>query len=63
MRPQLESIDKDNKKILTDGGMTLIEYDAAFYDEMLNVSGVQDLYKKIDADTKGLGSKLEGALK
>ena len=63
MRPQLESIDKDNKKILTDGGMTLIEYDAAFYDEMLNVSGVQDLYKKIDADTNGLGSKLEGALK
>ena len=62
MRPQLESIDKDNKDILVKGGMTLIEYDADFYDTILNLDGVKALYSKIDKDTNGLANLLMDAL-
>jgi TRAP-type C4-dicarboxylate transport system substrate-binding protein len=62
MRPQLAQIDADNKKILEDGGMTVINYENAFYDEILNIQGVKDLYTKIDADVNGLGTTLQNAL-
>lgn len=62
MRPQLEKIDLDNKQILVDGGMTLIEYDAAFFDEILGMDSVKALYDDIDAQVEGLGSKLVAAL-
>ena len=44
MRPQLESIDQENKQKLADGGMTIIEYSDDFFDDFLAVQGVQDLY-------------------
>lgn len=63
MRPQLEQIDLDNKQILVDGGMTLIEYDADFYDSILNLDAVKALYKEIDENQiNGLGTKLQEAL-
>lgn len=63
MRPQLEKIDTDNKQILIDGGMTLIEYDNAFYDEVLALDGVQALYKDIDENqVSGLGTLLVSEL-
>lgn len=63
MRPQLEQIDKDNKQILVDGGMTLIEYDADFYDSILAMDSVQAIYDDIDNNQiNGLGSKLMAAL-
>lgn len=63
MNPQLEQIDLDNKKVLTDGGMTLVEYDAAFYDSILALEGVQALYKEIDENqVNGLGTLLQAAL-
>ena len=63
MRPQLEQIDRDNKQLLVDGGMTLIEYDTAFYDEILALDAVQALYDDIDQNQiNGLGSKLIAAL-
>lgn len=63
MRPQLEKIDTDNKQILVDGGMTLVEYDNEFYDTILNLDGVQALYKSIDEQQiNGLGTKLMNAL-
>ena len=59
MRPQLEQIDLDNKQVLVDGGMTLVEYDADFYDNILNLDGVQALYKEIDENQiNGLGTLL-----
>ena len=64
MRPQLEKIDTDNKQILIDGGMTIIEYDNAFYDEILALDGVKALYKDIDENqVKGLGTLLVEELK
>lgn len=63
MRPQLEQIDADNKQTLVDGGMTLIEYDADFYDTILGMESVQALYKDIDENQiNGLGTKLQEAL-
>ena len=59
MRPQLEQIDLNSKKALTDGGMTLIEYDPAFYDRILSLEGVKALYNEIDTNqVNGLGNRL-----
>ena len=62
MRPQLESIDKDNKALLEEKGMVMIDYDADFYDSILNLDGVKALYSKIDGDTNGLANLLTEAL-
>lgn len=62
MRPQLEQIDADNKQTLVDGGMTLIEYDDAFYQSILDLDSVKTLYKDIDNQVDGLGTKLQDAL-
>lgn len=62
MRPQLEEIDAENKQILVDGGMTLIEYDADFYDSILALDTVQQVYTDIDNQINGLGTKLIEAL-
>lgn len=63
MRPQLEQIDLDNKQTLVDGGMTLIEYEDSFYDEILALDSVQALYDDIDQNQiNGLGTKLVAAL-
>lgn len=63
MRPQLEQIDLDNKQILVDGGMTLIEYDADFYDRILNLAAVQAVYSDIDENqVNGLGTLLVNEL-
>lgn len=62
MRPQLADIDLQNKQKLVDGGMTLIEYDAEFYDTILGLDGVKELYTKIDSDVNGLGTLLVNEL-
>ncbi|MBE6910881.1 MAG: TRAP transporter substrate-binding protein [Ruminococcaceae bacterium] len=62
MRPQLGSIDTDNKQILKDGGMEIIEYDASFFDEILGLDAVKAVYTKIDGDTNGLASLLTATL-
>ncbi|MBP5751079.1 MAG: TRAP transporter substrate-binding protein, partial [Firmicutes bacterium] len=62
MRPQLESIDADNKALLEEKGMTIIEYPDSFFDEILAIQAVQDVYTKIDGDTNGLASLLTDAL-
>lgn len=62
MRVQLSDIDAENKKILEDGGMTIIEYDNAFFDEILALESVQTLMADIDASVNGLGTSLQEAL-
>lgn len=62
MEPQLAQIDADNKADLESKGMTIVEYPAEFYDEVLAVSGVQDLYKSIDETVGGLGTTLQESL-
>lgn len=62
MRPQLTEIDQTNKQTLQDKGMTMIEYDNSFFDQVLALDGVKDLYTKIDGEINGLGTTLQQAL-
>lgn len=63
MRPQLNQIDQDNKQKLITGGMTLIEYDADFYDSILALDSVQAVYNDIDNNqVNGLGTLLVNEL-
>ncbi len=56
MRPQMTQIDEESKQALIDGGMELVEYDDAFFEEVLALDSVQALYADIDEQTGGLGS-------
>ena len=47
---------------LEEKGMTMIEYPDSFYDEVLALPGVQDLYKEIDGKVGGLGTTLQEEL-
>ena len=62
MRPQLETIDRDNKPLLQEKGMTIIEYPDSFFDEVLGMDSVQKVYSGNDAATNGLDSLLTDAL-
>ena len=62
MRPQLETIDRDNKPLLQEKGMTIVEYPDSFFDEVLGMDSVQKMYSGNDAATNGLDSLLTDAL-
>jgi len=62
MRPQLTQLDETNKQVLENGGMEIVSYDSAFYEEILNLDGVKALYTKIDGDVNGLGTMLQAEL-
>lgn len=62
MRPELLQIDTDNKKICEEKGMTIITYDDDFFNEVLNLQGVKDLYESINKDTNGLASIMQEEL-
>ena len=62
LRPQLADLDSSNKAKLAEGGMTITEYPASFYDEILALDSVKELYTKIDGDVGGLGTLLQAEL-
>ena len=62
LRPALTELDKSSKDTLAAGGMEMVEYAPEFYDEILNLQGVQDLYTKIDGEVDGLGTILQDEL-
>ena len=62
MRPQLETIDRDNKALLQEKGITIVEYPDSFFDEVLGMDSVQKVYSGNDAATNGLDSLLTDAL-
>ena len=63
VRPLMSAVDAHHTKKLTDSGMQLVEYDAAFRDSILALPGVQALYDDIDAkQTGGLASALLNSL-
>lgn len=62
MRPKLTEIDQTNKQTLQDKGMTMIQYEDSFFDEVLALDGVKALYTKIDGEVNGLGTTLQQAL-
>ncbi len=58
MRPKLSEIEKKNKDLLKQKGMTIIDYDKAFFDQVLAMDGVKKLYTDIDGQVNGLGTVL-----
>ena len=59
MRPLMKEVDTFHKQKLVESGMTLIEYDDAFYDGILALDGVKALSYYIDKNqTDGLGTLL-----
>ena len=59
MRPLMKEVDAFHKQKLVESGMTLIEYDDAFYDSILALDGVKALSYYIDKNqTDGLGTLL-----
>lgn len=62
IRPQLTQLDEENKQIMVDSGMELIEYDSKFFEEILSLDSVQALYDKINNEVNGLGTVLQEAL-
>ena len=62
VRPQLPDIDAANRQILQDGGMELIEYDDAFFAEILALDGVKRIYEEVGRTTNGLDALLREAL-
>jgi len=62
MEPKLAAIDNKNKETLKSKGMTIINYDNAFFDKILALDGVKALYKDIDGQVGGLGATLQKAL-
>lgn len=62
MRTQLTEIDIENKKLLEDGGMNVINYENSFFDEILSLDGVKTLYSQINDSTNGLAQILQDEL-
>ena len=62
MAAQLADIEATNLGTLEERGMTIIEYGPEFFEEVLALQGVQDLYAKINEDTNGLAQILQDEL-
>ena len=62
MSAQLAQIDEDNKADLESKGMIITEYGPEFYEEILALPAVQELYQTIDASVNGLGATLQEEL-
>ena len=62
MRLTLLKIDENNKKILEDNGMKIIYYEDDFFDEVLALDSVKQLYQDIDQSVDGLGTILQESL-
>lgn len=62
MSAQLAQIDEDNKADLESKGMIITEYGPEFYEEVLALPAVQELYQSIDASVNGLGATLQEEL-
>lgn len=56
LAPTLVQVDRDCKEKLQKKGMVLVAYPPEFYEAVRNQPPVQELYRKIDAQTGGLGT-------
>ena len=62
MSAQLADIEATNLGTLEERGMTIIEYGPEFFEEVLALPGVQELYASIDEQTGGLAQILQDEL-
>ena len=62
MRPKMANIDKEYKGKLKEKGMIVTEYDKPFFDQVLALDSIKELYKEIDQQVNGLGTTLQEEL-
>ena len=55
-------IDKEYKGKLKEKGMIVTEYDKPFFDQVLALDSIKELYKEIDQQVNGLGTTLQEEL-
>lgn len=58
LRGQLNDLDSNNEETMVNEGMEVIEYDQSFFDEVLALDGVKQLYSDISSQTNGLSDTL-----
>lgn len=58
IKPQMTQIEEDDIQVMKDAGMNIVEYDQSFYDQLVNLPGVQQLYADISSQTGGLSDIL-----
>ena len=59
MRPQMEKTDQEARARLEKKGMKQIQYTKEFFDQVLALPSVKDLYKKIDTQVGDLGQTMK----
>lgn len=59
---QLSDLDATSTQTMLDAGMELIEYDDRFFEDVLALDGVRDLYKSISEQTNGVSNMLVAEL-
>ena len=62
MSAQLADIEATNLATLEERGMTIIEYEPTFFEEVLALDGVQTVYENINTATDGLAQILQDEL-
>ena len=62
MAAQLADIEATNLATLEERGMTIIEYEPTFFEEVLAIDGVQTVYENINTATDGLAQILQDEL-
>ena len=62
MSAQLADIEATNLATLEERGMTIIEYEPTFFEEVLAIDGVQTVYENINTATDGLAQILQDEL-
>ena len=63
LEPQLAEIDRANRELLVQRGMTLIDCADSLREEILALDAVQELYGRIDESTGALGALLAAELR
>ncbi|MEF2561124.1 MAG: TRAP transporter substrate-binding protein [Eggerthellaceae bacterium] len=58
IRGQLGDINEQNIKTMTDAGITVVEYDADFYEQIRNLDGIKALNEEISKQTNGLSETM-----
>ncbi len=58
IRPSIVKTDTDHKNIMKDKGLEIIDYDEAFFNELLSLDSVKAVYSDINGQTNNLGTIL-----
>lgn len=58
VQPGMTATDQENEQIMVDAGMEVIEYDDQFFEDLMALDGVKQLYSDISDQTDGLSDTM-----